>query len=142
MSSIEPVVALPGAGEKGSDRRRAFGFGVVIALVCSGIGALSLHRGATSRGYAFIGIGAAVLVYSIAHPAGALVLRRGWLVIGGLLGRINSVIILEAAYMFILTPLSVLVRLFGKKSFKLERGHPYITPRDEQRDDKHFEHPY
>jgi hypothetical protein len=142
MSSIEPVVALPGAREKGSDRKRAFGFGAVIAIVSSGIGALGLYRGAALRGYAFIGFGAVVLVYSIAHPAGALVLRRGWLFVGGLLGRINSVIILSAAYVFILTPLSILVRLLGQKSFKPDRTRTYFTPRDEQRDSKHFEHPY
>lgn len=142
MSSIEPLVALPGAADKGSDRKRALGFGAVIAVVSSGLGALSLHRGASTRGYVFIAFGAAVLVYSIAHPAGALVLRRGWLFIGGLLGRINSVIILSAAYVFILTPLSLMVRLFTRRSFKLDRSRSYFTPRDEQRDDKHFEHPY
>jgi hypothetical protein len=142
MSSIEPVVLLPGASEKGSDRKRAFGFGAVIAIVSSGIGAFGLYRGAPLRGYAFIGFGAAVLLYSIVHPAGALVLRRGWLFVGGLLGRINSVIILSAAYVLILTPLSAMVRLFGQKSFKLDRSKSYFTPRDEPRDDKHFEHPY
>jgi hypothetical protein len=142
MSSIEPVVALPSAGEKGSDRKRALGFGAVIAIVCAGIGAVGLYRGAPLRGYSFIGFGAAVLAYSIVHPAGALVLRRGWLFLGGLLGRINSVIILSVAYVLILTPLSILVRLFGKKSFKPDRHTSYFTPRDEQRDAKHFEHPY
>lgn len=142
MSSIEPVVALPGAGERGSDRKRAFGFGLVIAIVCAGIGAVGLYRGAVLRGYSFIGVGVAVLVYSIVHPGGALVLRRGWLFLGGILGRINSVIILAAAYVVILTPLSVLVRLFGKKSFKPDRRASYFTTREEQRDAKHFEHPY
>ena len=142
MSSIEPVVPLPGAGEKGSDRKRAFGFGAVVAIVCTGIGALGLYRGSVLRGYSFIGIGAAVLLYSIVHPAGALVLRRGWLFLGGLLGRINSAIILSAAYVLILTPLSILVRVFGRKSFKPDRHASYFTTRDEQRDAKHFEHPY
>jgi hypothetical protein len=142
MSSIEPVVVLPSAGDKGSDRRRAFAFGAVIAAATCGFGALSLHRGAVVRGYAFVAFGAAILVYSVVHPAGALVLRRGWLFVGGLFARINSVIILSAAYVLILTPLSLLFRLFGRKSFKLDRSRSYFTPRDEQRDDKHFEHPY
>jgi hypothetical protein len=142
MSSIEPLVALPGRADKGSDRKRAFGFGAVIAIASSAIGAFGLYRGAAPRGYAFIGFGAAVLVYSILHPAGALVLRRGWLFIGGLLGRINSVVILSAAYVLLLTPLSLLGRLFGRKSFKLDRGRSYFVPRDEQRQNDHFEHPY
>jgi hypothetical protein len=142
MSSIEPVVSLPGPSEKSSERRRAFNFGAVIAVASCCLGAFSLYRGASARGYAFAGFGAAVLLYSIAHPAGALVLRRGWLLLGGLLGRINSVLILSVAYIVLLTPLSLLFRVVSRRSFKLPRDASYFTPRQEQRDAKHFEHPY
>jgi hypothetical protein len=83
-----------------------------------------------------------LLLYSIVHPAGALVLRRGWLLFGGLLGRINAVILLSLAYVFVLTPLSLLVRALSKRSFKKDRSQSYFTDRSAPRDPKHFEHPY
>lgn len=143
MSSIDPIVTLPSSHrEAGSERRRAVRFGATIAVACAVIGLWGLHRGASSRGYAFLAAGALLLSYSIVHPAGALVLRRGWLFIGGVLGRINSVIILSFAYVFVLTPLSLLVRLVSRRSFKPRRGQSYFAVRSDQRDEKHFEHPY
>lgn len=142
MSSIEPIVPLPEGRDTGTDRKRALGFGAVIAAACSVLGMWSLHRGHETRAYALMGAGGAVLLYSIVHPAGALVLRRGWLFIGGLLGRVNSVILLSVAYLFVLTPVSLLVRAFSRRSFKKPRDASYFTARTEQRDAKHFEHPY
>jgi high-affinity Fe2+/Pb2+ permease len=141
MSSIEPVVSLPSTSEKTTERRQAFNFGAVIAIVCCGLGAWSLHRGVSNRGFALVAFGVAILLYSIVHPAGALVLRRAWLFIGGLLGRVNSLIILSVAYVFLLTPLSMLFRLFSRRTYRPRRGAPYFVVRS-KRDDKHFEHPY
>jgi hypothetical protein len=142
MSSIEPLVSLPSEREKGTERRRAFGFGLVVALACSVLGGWSLHREHTTRGHALIGFGVLLLFYSIVHPPGAIVLRRRWLQFGAFLGRINAVILLSIAYVLVLTPLSLLVRASSKRSFKKERGRSYFTDRGPPRDPKHFEHPY
>lgn len=142
MSSIEPDVALPtGLARKGSERKRALSFGLVIFAVTGPLGAWQLHRGHGTRGWIFIAVGAGVLSYSVVHPAGALVIRRFWLGIGGLLGRVNGVILLSVAYIVILTPLSFVARAFGRRSFKPAKD-AYFTVRTVQRDAKHFEHPY
>lgn len=139
---IEPDVPLPPPEEKGTKRRRAFAFAATIAAVLVAFGAWKLHRGSV-RGAAGLGAASVLLVlYSVVHPAGALVLRSLWLRLGGLLGRINTVIILSVAYFVLLTPLSLLMRLFRRQSpFARDPKEPYFTPRTD-RDPKHFDHPY
>lgn len=144
MSLIDPVVELPrGSRSKGTERRRAFVFAATIAAVSGGAGLWRLHRGGTpATAHTLLGIAAAILVYSLVHPAGALALRSGWVRLGGFVGRVNSVILLSVAYLFVLTPLGLLARAFGKGSHKHARGEPYFTERGGPRNPKHFEHPY
>ena len=41
-----------------------------------------------------------------------------WMKVGGVLGRINTALILGLAYLFIFIPLGLLLRLFGKDTLK------------------------
>lgn len=142
MSSIEPEVPLPVVEKATTDRRRAFGFGLTIAVVLGAGGAYKLHRGGSeTAAWSLISAAGAIFLYSVVHPAGALWLRGVWLRFGGLLGRINSALILSIAYLVFVTPFGFVLRVFGGRSFKKARSEPYIRPR-EGRDPKHFEHPY
>jgi len=143
MSLIDPVVPLPsGAKKVRTARRRAFGFGVTVAAVSGAIGLWHLSRSSPRLGYGLVAFALAMLAYSVIHPTGALRLRAAWLRLGSLLGRVNTVVVLTVAYVLVLTPLSLVVRLFGKRSFERKKGESYFTTRSEQRDSKHFEHPY
>lgn len=141
MSSIEPTVALKVAREEGSVRRRALGFGATIAAVLGAAAAWKLHRGSQDVGLGLLGVAALVLGYAIVHPRGALVLRSAWLRFGAFLGKINSAIILSALYFLVVTPIGLVMRVFGRRSFRADRRGPYSVPRKD-REPTHFEHPY
>jgi hypothetical protein len=144
MSSIEPVVPLPSGGrEVRTERTRAFRFGGTLALLLGTMGVWVLHRGYSTRpGHALLAGAGVILVYSLVHPRGALLLRAGWLWFGSLLGRVNSAILLSVVYFLILTPLGVGRRLFGRRTFRRPHEGSYFIARGEDRDSKHFEHPY
>jgi len=144
MSWIDPVVELPAASRSaGTDRRRAFGFGATIAAVSGAAGLWRLHRGGSpALAHGLLAVAVVSLVYSLVHPAGALVVRSAWVRLGGFIGRVNSVILLSVAYVFVLTPLGFLMRTLGKRSHRHAPAQPYFTERTEPRDAKHFEHPY
>ncbi|HEX3595928.1 MAG TPA: SxtJ family membrane protein [Polyangiaceae bacterium] len=141
MSLIEPAVGLaPPQRDEGSERRRALRFAGLFTALFVLSGAFKLHRGG-SRPVA-IGLivsGVAFLGYALVHPAGALALRRRWMQLAEVLGRINSAILLGVLYLLVVTPLGLALRVFSRRTGKDE---PYFVSRHEQRDAKHFEHPY
>lgn len=138
---IDPDVSLSTPEEHGSPRRRALAFAGTISGVLALAGAFKLYRGVPRTGLGLLGFAAFFLVYASVHPRGALVLRSAWLRLGGLLGKINSAIILSVIYVAVLTPIGAFMRAIGKRSFRLSRADAYLTPR-KARDTKHFEHPY
>ena len=65
-----------------------------------------------------------LLLLSLVIPKWLTPLRMVWDKIGHILGVINTYILLTIFYIFILTPLGLLMRLFGKDILKLK-----ITPK-------------
>ena len=120
---------------------RALRFAGTLSLILGAAGAWKLHRGAQETALLFLGIAGALLLYALVHPSGALVLRAGWMRAGELLGRVNSVILLSLVYFVLVTPIGVASRLFSRRP-KGPAGGSYFQRRQEQRDGKHFEHPY
>jgi hypothetical protein len=81
----------------------------VLALACLVVGHLMRHRPVAGKGF----LAAAVLLLAaglFVKPAGLLI-ARAWLKFGGLLGAVNSRIILGAIFYLFLTPIAVLARL-------------------------------
>ena len=80
----------------------------VLALACLVVGHLAKRPG-FKTGF----LAAAVLLLALGlfvKPAGALI-ARAWLKFGGLLGAVNSRIILGAIFYLFLTPIALLARL-------------------------------
>jgi hypothetical protein len=147
MSLIDPAVTLSKRssedGAPGTTRRRAFKFAATLATLIGGLGAWKIWSGRSVHTGRTLVIAAAVLIlYSLIHPAGTLALRKGWLRVGGLLGRVNSALILTVLYVSVITPLGLLLRLFGRRSVTKTPGGSYFEPRSAERGSKHFEHPY
>ena len=81
----------------------------VLALACLVAGHLMRHRPVAGKGF----LAAATLLLALGlfvKPAGALI-ARAWLKFGGLLGAVNSRIILGAIFYLFLTPIALLARL-------------------------------
>jgi hypothetical protein len=84
------------------------------------------------------------LVFLLPAAIAPAVLRqpyRAWMVLGGILGWINTRVILGAVYYFMLTPLGVVMRLLGRDPLRrtLDRqADTYRVTRD-ARPASHFE---
>ena len=109
----------------------------VLALACLVVGHLLRHRPAAGRGF----LAAAALLLALGlfvKPAGALI-ARAWLKFGGLLGAVNSRLLLGAIFYLFLTPIALLARLTrgdflnlkkrggGNRSYWHARDHAYTA---------------
>jgi len=63
-----------------------------------------------------------VQLITYAHPRYAKLVARGWLLLGGILGTINTYIILTVLYLVILTPISFIYRFFSKDKHGMRRA--------------------
>jgi len=80
----------------------------VLALACLVVGHLAGRPGLKAG---FLGAAALLLALGLfVKPAGALI-ARVWLKFGGLLGAVNSRILLGAIFFLFLTPIALLARL-------------------------------
>ncbi len=59
--------------------------------------------------------GALLCLLALAWPASLAPIRRVWLLIGSVLGWINTRIILGVAFFVLVTPIGIIMRLFGKR---------------------------
>jgi len=100
-------------------QNRKFGYTVGIALlVLAVLRALIKHK----YGWVLPGVAALLLLLALIVPLWLNPLRLVWDKIGHILGIINTYVLLTVFYFVILTPLSLIMRLFGKDLLKLKRN--------------------
>ena len=109
---------------------RNFGFTIGIAFLI--IGALPLLRHAGVRWWAWT---VAVLFGTLAWlwPQSLTTLNRWWLMLGLLLGRVVSPIAMAILFFLVITPIGLLMRVFGKASMRVQfdpKMSSYWVPRD------------
>lgn len=99
---------------------RSFGF--VLATVCAilGIRGIIEHRSPTAYG---VCLAASVIcgVLALTRPKALAPMNKAWFYLGKGLGKIVSPIVLGIIFLGILTPVSVLTRLFGRDELRLKR---------------------
>jgi Saxitoxin biosynthesis operon protein SxtJ len=89
-------------------------FGLIVGGVFSLLGVWpALVHGRPLRAWA-LGLGGLLIVPALVYPALLRGPHRVWMAAGGLLGWINSRIILSIFFYVILTPVGVFLRLLGK----------------------------
>jgi hypothetical protein len=99
-------------------QNRKFGYTVGIAfLVLAALRAIIKHK----YGWVLPGVGGVLLVLALILPLWLNPVRILWDKIGHVLGIINTYVLLTVFYFVILTPLSLIMRLFGKDILKLKR---------------------
>jgi len=90
----------------------------VLALACLVVGHLATRPGLKGG---FLAAAALLLAAGLfVKPAGALI-ARAWLKFGGLLGAVNSRIILGAIFYLFLTPIALLARLTRGDFLRLKK---------------------
>jgi hypothetical protein len=119
-----------------TDRQKARNFGIGSLILLGAIALwLWLRKDLPHAGAAVGGLAALLLVAGLAAPGAALFLRRGWMLLGHVLGRINGTILLVVIFLVVLTPVSVLRRLLAR------RPRPGWEPHEPRARD-HFDDPY
>ena len=88
---------------------------------------LALRRHGVSWAYG-LGAGAALLVVlALAAPAILRAPADAWAVLGRLLGRVTTPILLTVVFVLVVVPLGVLMRLFGNDALRLRRDPKAAT---------------
>jgi Saxitoxin biosynthesis operon protein SxtJ len=117
---LEPTLA-PAITPKSSDRSFGFVFAVVFAIV----GALPLIRGGTPRLWAF-GIAAVLALIAVTAPQILRPLNDAWRLIGQLLHRVISPVVMSAIFFLCVTPIGLIMRWRGKDVLALKQ-RPDLT---------------
>ena len=85
---------------------------IAFALIVGVVIGSSLSYGITAAFIAFI------LILRFAYKAALNKLLQFWLGLGVILGKIINPIILSVLYVFVVSPVGLLIRIFGKNNFK------------------------
>lgn len=117
---------------------RAFGFGVGSA--CVGLGALLAWRGYPAAGPTLVALGAVLVVLGRVAPSTLRVPNRYWWRFAQALGWFNARLLLTLFFALVLTPVGVVMRLFGRNPLRPSEAHTSWSPHSaRRRDPKHYE---
>jgi len=126
MSSHEPLQMYRKV-RPSTDRRSGLVIGAVLAVVAP----LPLWRGGEVRWWA-VGIAAALAAVALLRPALLGPLNRGWFALGNALQKVVSPVLMAILYFGAVTPVGLLMRLFGKTALRLKYtdAATYWIPRE------------
>ena len=96
-------------------------FGILFFIVFLGIGLWPLKNN-NDPNYILLGLSSIFLILGIINSKLLYPLNKAWVKFGEILGMIIAPIVMGLIYFIILTPISLLVRLFGKDLLKLKKN--------------------
>ena len=108
---------------------RSFGLLFFIVFIIIGLWPL---KNDLELNYIFIGISIIFLILGLMNSKILTPLNKIWVKFGELLGRIIAPIVMAIIYFFILTPISLILRIFGKDllNLKFSKEKSYWTKRE------------
>ena len=113
-------------------RKNNKGFGLLFFAVFLIIGLWPIINGDSPRIIFFI-IGLIFLILGLVNSKILTPLNKAWVKFGELLGKIIAPIVMAGVYFIVLTPISIIVRLFGKDLLKVkfsDKSKSYWIKRD------------
>ena len=113
-------------------RKNNKGFGLLFFAVFLIIGLWPIINGDSPRIIFFI-IGLIFLILGLVNSKILTPLNKAWMKFGELLGKIIAPIVMAGVYFIVLTPISIIVRLFGKDLLKVKfsnKSKSYWIKRD------------
>ncbi len=125
--------------EKSSSDRR---FGWTVGGAFAVLGALLLWRHRYAAAIVVFALGGPLLLLAAFFPALLVRPHRAWLAFARVLGRVNSAIFLFLTFFLVLTPLGLVLRLFGRDELRRRGPAPSSmwSPYPERnRDPRHYE---
>ena len=113
-------------------RKNNKGFGLLFFAVFLIIGLWPIINGDSPRIIFFI-IALIFLILALVNSKILTPLNKAWVKLGELLGKIIGPIVMAGVYFIVLTPISIIVRLFGKDLLKVkfsDKSKSYWIKRD------------
>ncbi len=99
---------------------RSFGF--LFTVVFAGLGAYYFYKGwAQSACVTWLAASLAVGLVTLCAPRMLAPFNKAWFLLGQLLGKIVSPVVLGIIFFCLLTPIAVITRLFGRDVLRLKR---------------------
>ena len=95
-------------------------FGVVSGVVLLGYGLWPLLHGASPRWWSFV-VGGTFLLLALLFPQTLSLLNQLWLKVGCLLQRVMTTVVTGLLFYTSVTPMGLLLRLYGKDLLRLRR---------------------
>ena len=120
---------------------RSFGLGV--GGVCIGLAALFWWRGYPTVGLVLLVTGTLLVGFGLVAPSALRVPNRVWWRVAQVVGWVNTRILLTAFFAVVLTPVGVVMRLFGRNPLRGAGVRTNWTSYPaRRRDSRHYEHLY
>ena len=94
-------------------------FGIVFTLVFSAVGTWMIFGG-HSEGWLFLGASIILFIVTLVYPSILGLLNLAWFKFGLLLGLVVNPLILGFIFFLVVTPIAVVMRLWGKDSLHLK----------------------
>ena len=111
---------------KRTEAQEARRFGVILPIVLAALAGVSLWRGHPASAKVLVGLGGVALVAAFAVPALWLRFFRAWMALAEIMGFVMTRVILGVFFFVILTPIGLVMRLFGRDALntKFRDGLP------------------
>lgn len=108
---------------------------LVVAAVLAGLAAWHIYRERFVLSQVEAGLAVALGLTGLVWPAGARGFYQAWMTVAGVLGYINSRIILSAVFYLIFTPVRIVTRVLGRDPLNRrgKRRDSYWIPRSKTR---------
>ncbi|TVZ37907.1 hypothetical protein P886_2253 [Alteromonadaceae bacterium 2753L.S.0a.02] len=136
-NSLNVKVANPGAKEL-----RKFGLVSAVLVTVIFAGFLPWVFGRSIPTWPFI-VSGVLAVWALLHANSLYIVYFPWMKIGGVLGYVNTRIILGVVFYLLITPVGFVVRLFGSSNIKsLTTNDSSFRVESHKPDQRHMENPY
>lgn len=141
LSQMQPLFQIKKAyaAHKDAETKQLRNFGLILCVFFVGFLALGPILSHKPMRVWPLPIGFFFGLFGLAFPKALKPLYQAWMVIGGILGWINTRILLGVVFFVVVTPLSVLKRLFGKDTMGLRYDKNAPTYRSVLKETSHFE---
>jgi Saxitoxin biosynthesis operon protein SxtJ len=121
QQNIRRKIAGNMSNNKIENRKFGLILGATVILLC-----LIFWKG-TYLQYIMLSLSAGLIITAIVAPQYLEPIKTIWLKVGNFLGMINGTILLTLVFIFILSPIALLLRLFKKQSLKTKRNKQSVS---------------
>jgi hypothetical protein len=117
-------------------------FGQVMGLVLNLLTGLLLYKGSSNWHYVFA-VASLFVVLSIFYPRALRRVEALWMLFGEKMSFVMTKVVLAITYFLLITPLAIIVRLFGVDLLKIkaknrEKKSYWIIKEKDDREDRYF----